>query len=57
MVKNPPASAEMGIQSLGGEDDLEKEMATHSSRSGNPQGKTHWFNRMESRLLTQIGCS
>ena len=57
MVKNPPASAEMGIQSLGGEDDLEKEMVTHSSRSGNPQGKTHWFNRMESRLLTQIGCS
>ena len=34
MVKNPPASAgdlETGIRSLGWEDLLEKEMATHSS--------------------------
>ena len=29
MVKNPPASA--GVRSLGQEDPLEKEMATHSS--------------------------
>ena len=31
MVKNPPANAGDGFQSLGGEDTLEKEMATHSS--------------------------
>ena len=31
MVKNPPANAGDGFQSLGGEDPLEKEMATHSS--------------------------
>ena len=30
-VKNPPAMQEMGVQSLGQEDPLEKEMATHSS--------------------------
>ena len=31
MVKNPPAMQETWIQSLGQEDPLEKEMATHSS--------------------------
>ena len=31
MVKNPPAKQETQIQSLGQEDPLEKEMATHSS--------------------------
>ena len=31
MVKNPPAKQEMQVQSLGQEDSLEKEMATHSS--------------------------
>ena len=31
MVKNPPAVLEMRVQSLGQEDALEKEMATHSS--------------------------
>ena len=31
MVKNPPAMWETCIQSLGQEDPLEKEMATHSS--------------------------
>ena len=30
-VNNPPAMWEIGIQSLGWEDLLEKEMATHSS--------------------------
>ena len=29
-VKNPPAMQEMWVQSLGPEDPLEKEMATHS---------------------------
>ena len=31
MVKNPPAKLEMRVQSLGREDPLEEEMATHSS--------------------------
>ena len=31
MVKNLPAMQEMGVQFLGQEDPLEKEMATHSS--------------------------
>ena len=30
-VKNPPAMKETQVQSLGGEDPLEKEMATHPS--------------------------
>ena len=30
-VKNLPAIQETGVQSLGGDDPLEKEMATHSS--------------------------
>ena len=31
MVKNPPAMKETWVQSLGWEDTLEKDMATHSS--------------------------
>ena len=31
MVKHPPAMQETWLQSLGGDDPLEKEMATHSS--------------------------
>ena len=31
MVKNPPEMHETWVRSLGGEDPLEKEMATHSS--------------------------
>ena len=31
MVKNMPAKQETQVQSLGGEDPLEEEMATHSS--------------------------
>ena len=31
MVKNPPVMQEMQVRSLGLEDPLEKEMATHSS--------------------------
>ena len=32
MVKNPPAVQEMWVQSLGWEDPLEKETATHSRK-------------------------
>ena len=31
MVKNPPVTQETRVRSLGWEDPLEKEMATHSS--------------------------
>ena len=31
VVKNPPAMQEMRVRSLGQEDSLEEEMATHSS--------------------------
>ena len=31
VVKNPPANQEMWVRSLGWEDPMEKEMATHSS--------------------------
>ena len=31
MVKNPPAKKELWVRSLGQEDALEQEMATHSS--------------------------
>ena len=31
VVKNPPATRDMWVQSLGQEDPLEKEMSTHSS--------------------------
>ena len=31
MVQNPPAMQKTWVQSLGGEDPLEKKMATHSS--------------------------
>ena len=31
MVKNPPAKQETWVESQGGEDPLEKEIATHSS--------------------------
>ena len=34
LVKNPPAIRETWVQSLGWEDPLEKEKATHSSYSG-----------------------
>ena len=37
-VKNPPAMQETWVQPLGGEDPLEKEMATHSSILG-----LHWW--------------
>ena len=39
MVKNPPAVQETWVSSLGEEDPLEKEMATHSSI---PAWETPW---------------
>ena len=44
MVKNPPAMQEKWVQSLGEEDALKKEMATHSSISclENPMDRGAW---------------
>ena len=45
MVKNLPAMQETQVQSLGQEDPLEKEMATHSSifAWGNPMDRGAWW--------------
>ena len=45
MVKNVPAKQETQVQSLGGEDPLEKEMATPSSISAqkSPRDKGAWW--------------
>ena len=56
LVKNPPAMWEAWVQSLGGEDSLEKGKATHSSVLGLPwwglAGKesTCWYGRWEFNL-------
>ena len=44
VVKNPPAKQEMWVRSLGEEDPLEKELATHSSILAweNPMGREAW---------------
>ena len=39
MIENLPAIWETQVQSLGREDSLEKEMATHSSGLENPHGQ------------------
>ena len=39
MVKNPPAMQETQVRSLGWEDSLEKEMASHSSMPGEFHGR------------------
>ena len=42
-VKHPPAMQETWVQSLGGEDPLEKEMATHSRGLENPMDHGLWI--------------
>ena len=42
MVKNPPAMKEIRVRSLGWEDPLEKEIATHSSILA---WKTPWMEK------------
>ena len=53
MIKNPPAMQESQVRSLGQEDPLEKEMATHSSilawripRTEEPGGVTKSWTQM-----------
>ena len=45
LVKNPPAMQETQVQSLGGEDPLEKGMVTHSSIPArkSPKDKGAWW--------------
>ena len=51
MVKNPPAMRETRVQSLGGEDPLEKGMVTHSQYSCLENPKTEEPGRLQS-----MGC-
>ena len=52
-MKNPPAVQKVGVQALGSEDPLEKEMATHSSILGKIQwvGVTGGLQSMGSQEL------
>ena len=55
MVKNLPAMQETGVRSLGREDPLEKEMATHSST---PAWRIPWREepgRLQSMGLQRVG--
>ena len=49
MIKKPPAMQETQLPSLGGEDPLEKQMATHSSV---PAWKTPWTEESGGLQLT-----
>ena len=51
MVKNPPATKEMRVRSLGQEDPLEKEMATHTSIFAWKIPWTEELGRLQSRGL------
>ena len=55
MVKHPPATQETQVRSLGWEDPLEKEMATHSS---SPAWKIPWTEdpgRLQSMGSQRVG--
>ena len=52
-VKNPPAMKEMWVQSLGWEDPLEEEMATHSSILAWKSPWTEEPGRLQSTGLTK----
>ena len=56
VVKNPPAKQETWIQSLGQEDSLEKEMATHSSMlaMGNPMDRREEPGGLQSMELQEL---
>ena len=55
MVKNPPAMQEMWVQSLGQEDPLEKEVATHSSIFAWNTPWTEEPNRLQSMGSQRVG--
>ena len=54
MVKNLPAMQESQVRSLGPEDPLEKEMATHSSvlawRTPWTEAIVHWVTKSQTQL-------
>ena len=55
MVKNPPAMQEMWVQSLGWEEPLEKEMATHSSTLAWKIPWTEEPGRLQTMGLQRVG--
>ena len=55
MLKNPPAVQERQVQSLGREDALEKEMATHSSTLAWKTPWTEEHGRLQSLGLLRVG--
>ena len=57
MVRNPPAMQETQVQSLGREDPLEKEMATHSSILAweIPRDRGAWWAAVHG--VTRVGCN
>ena len=57
LVKNPPAMQETQVCSLGGEDPLEKEMATHSSIIAWKIPRTEDPGGLQSMGLQRVGHS
>ena len=55
VVKNSPAKQETQVQSLGQEDPLEKEMATHSSILAWEISRTEEPGRLQSMGSQQVG--
>ena len=55
MVKNVPAMQETQVSSLGREDPLEREMATHSSILACEIPWTEAFGRLQSMALQRVG--
>ena len=55
LVKNPPAMQETQVQSLGGEEALVKEMATHSSLLAWKIPWTEEPDRLQSMELQRVG--
>ena len=55
MVKNLPATQETQVLSLGGEDPLEKEMATHSSILAWEIPRTEEPGRLQSMASQRVG--
>ena len=55
MVKNLPAMQETGVQFLGWEDPLEKEMAIHSSTLAWKIPWTEEFDRLQSTGSQRVG--
>ena len=56
-VKNPPAMLETWVQSLGWEDSLEEEMATHSSILAWRIVWTKEPGRLQSMRSQRVGCN